>query len=74
MLHLEYVFSSDFGYFEKKSSLATIGDRGIGVTELRKQYTQKISGNVTERKNFHRTKYFWFLSDIVLSDKVKKIE
>ena len=72
MLHLGYLFSMDFDYFEKKSSLATVGDRGIGCHWTRKQYTQKISGCITEKQNFHQIKFLSFLSDIVLYCKVTK--
>ena len=49
-----------------------LGTWALVVTELRKWYTQKISGYVTERHNFCWSKYLSFLSGIVLSDKVYK--
>ena len=49
-----------------------LGRGALVVTELRKWYTQKISGYVTERQNFCWLKYLSFLSGIVLSDKVYK--
>ena len=49
-----------------------LGRWALVVTELRKWYTQKISGYVTERHNFCWSKYLSFLSGIVLSDKVYK--
>ena len=49
-----------------------LGTWALVVTELRKWYTQKISGYVTERHNFCWSKYLSFLSGIVLSDKLYK--
>ena len=49
-----------------------LGTWALVVTELRKWYTQKISGYVTERHNFCWSKYLSFLSGIVLSGKVYK--
>ena len=57
---------------KKKVLKLPLGTGALVVTELRKQYTQKFFGYVTEMQNFRWSKYLSFLSGIVLSDKVYK--